>query len=438
MVRFGRIFAVLQVCLFASAAFAGGAHQTTIDGVPYRWDRSLSYNVDQGDLKSGEYSHAAAEQMVAEAFATWESVLDVGGLEISEGETLPLASDGAGDDVTGDNYPLYVNSAKDVNPIIFDEDGEVMDAMYGQCAKFSLLAFAGFEQIAGGKIEKARAVFSGACIPDASGNTQVDPGCGGCIVQLDEPMVRQLILHEIGHFLGMDHSQVNPDSYQFCRSAGTCPDQYADDIPTMFPIAVQGANMTSLHADDIAYFNRLYGEPELNTCSVSGRVLASDGATELRGVEVVARNLDESLSKTDAISFVSGAEAPRFTASDKSVDNCKEGCGDYRITGLKEGESYQLCVQNILSSFTGPSGIEPVDPPVAQVTTQCFSNITVSCDCDGAGCESFSGRDLVTQPGGNADLSNLTQDPAASAGGCSLVKPDTGFWRGLVKAFKSF
>ncbi len=429
-----QIFAFFCLSLLAAPAWAGGAHQTNVDGIPYKWNGTVTYNVDQGDLKAGEYNHAAARQMIADAFGIWDAALNTGGLSIVEGSTLPLPGDG-GDDVNSGNYLKYMNSGEEVNPIIFDHDGEIIDAIYGECAKFTLLAFAGFEKLGDGQIQKARAIFSGVCIPDASGNTLSQGGCGGCSVKLDEPMVRQMFVHEIGHLLGMDHTQVNPESYSTCRSFVDCPEEYAQDIPTMFPIAVAGADMVSLHADDIAYFNRLYGDPEGDGCSVSGRVLASDAATELRGVEVVARNIDEPFSKTDALAFVSGAEAPRFEAKDKSAGNCKEGCGDYLITGLKDGETYQLCVQNILSAFTGASGIEPVDPPLPLVQPECFADIQLSCDCSGPSCQVFSGQDLVTKPGSSNALSNLTQSDFASAGGCSLVKAHTGAWSYLKKIF---
>jgi hypothetical protein len=432
---FYRFIALLACFLPAVTALAGGAQQTSIDGIPYQWNESVSFNLDGGDLKAGEYNHAAARQLVLDAFATWSGALTSGSLSAVEGEVLPLAGDGSGDDVTASNYTKYLNSSAEVNPIVFDEDGEIIDAIYGECAKFSLLAFAGFERLGGGEIKKARAVFSGACIPDASGNTLTQGGCGSCTVSLDDPLVRQMILHETGHLLGMDHSQVNPNSYQECRNAGECPSDVAEDLPTMFPIAVPGASMDTLHADDVAYFNRLYGDPQTDTCSVSGRVLGSDGATELRGVEVVARNADASLETVDAISFVSGAEAPRFEVKNKSASNCVEGCGDYLITGLKEGETYTLCVQNILSQFTGASGIEPVDPPVPQVQPECFGNIQLTCDCSGSGCQAFTGQDLTTQAGGGDALGNLTEDNFASAGGCSLVRPHTRAWRVLSLVF---
>ncbi len=180
--------------------------------------------------------------------------------------------------------------------------------------------------------------------------------------------------------------------------------------------------METLNADDKAYFTRLYGSGEELGCSVSGRVLGDNGE-ELRGVEVVARNTNPALSRTDAIAFVSGAEAPRFTRIDKDVENCKSGCGDYLITGLQSGQTYQLCVQNIDSQFTGASGLEPVDPPVQQVEAGCFADQVVTCQCSGRNCDVFPNKDLATGSGESPSFNVTPGGEGVSAGGCSLVLP---------------
>lgn len=425
-----RLLLVLCLGVFAwpSPAQAGGAHQTTIDGLAYRWEKPLVYNVDRGDLKPGDpdFSSERVRQIIAEAFATWTDALVGGSLHVSEGETLPLAADGLGDDVNIGNYTVYLGSSKAVNPIVLDADGEVLDAVFGECAKFNTLAFAGFEKVDEGAatIEKGRAVFSGACIPDAAGNTATKAGCGPCALTLDETRVRRMITHEIGHLLGMDHSQVNPESYTSCKANGSCPVTIEEDIPTMFPMLVEGAKMETLHADDIAYFNRLYSQPEKTSCGVEGTVLASDGKTELRGVEVVLRSTDSRFEREEALAFISGAEAPRLRNNDKSAANCAGDCGAYRVTGLKPGESYQVCVQNILSQFQGGSGLEPVDSPQALVKVECFEDLTVTCECDGGTCAQFEGIDVVTSPFDDTSplgSGNLSEDISAGAGGCSLV-----------------
>lgn len=423
--------------VWPAAAQAGGAHQTTLDGVPYRWEKPLVYNLDRGDLKPGDsdFSRERIAQIVAESFAAWTDSLSGGSLSISEGESLPLTADGLGDDVDLGNYSVYLGSSKLVNPIILDADGEILDAVFGSCAKFNTLAFAGLERVeeSTASIEKGRAVFSGACIPDASGQTVSKDGCGPCALTLDETRVRRMIVHEIGHLLGMDHSQVNPESYVSCRATGSCSISIEEDIPTMFPMLVEGAKMETLHTDDSAYFNRLYGNSE-GTCGVEGRVLAADGQTELRGVEVVLRSADSRFEREEALAFISGAEAPRLRPNDKSADNCAGDCGGFQVTGLEPGQSYKVCVQNILSQFQGGSGLEPVDPPLPQVKVECFEDLTFSCECDGDSCAQFSGIDVVTQPfdGTSPSASGNLSESTGAAGGCSLTPArPSGLWARL-------
>ncbi len=375
-----------------------------------------------------------------DAFATWINLLPAvgGGLSFSEGAGIPET----GSDVDVSNYGQFfgvgTNECYDndpgtpcINPVIFDADGEIIDDLFGACSKFSILGFAGFDDIEDGSgdpaktvVKRGQALFSGACI----GPAETKAGCGSCKRTLTDNEIRTIITHEIGHLLGMDHSQVNPDSYLQCLRSGGCDTATAQDIPTMFPILVEGAGMVDLHRDDKAYFQRLYGRDSDNSCSVSGKILASDGQTEVRGVEVVARNVNAGTA--DAISFISGAESPKINNFSRKQGNCKSDCGAYTLTGLAPGETYQLCAQHILSQFTGGSSIEPVDPPFQGITDDCPHGLTVTCDCpSGNACPQISGKDITTDvnPGSIDQGGEEPQivDPAADqgGGGCSLMLP---------------
>jgi hypothetical protein len=241
--------------------------------------------------------------------------------------------------------------------------------------------------------------------------------------------------------MGMDHSQVNPQVALDCTGATGCLASEAEGIPTMYPILLQGAKMETLHEDDREYFLRLYGDTS-NTCSVSGTIFASDGTTEVRGVEVVARNTDPNQTIFDAQAFVSGAEAPRVNDFSSSQGNCKSNCGDYLITNLKNGGTYQLCVQKINATFTGGSSMEPVDPPFQGFSDNCPNGMTVTCDCS-SGCLDFTGKNVITDADPNAiqktptgGPNNLTgpQDSGnPSGGGCNLAKPRLEIWPQIQK-----
>ena len=440
-----RALAVLTL-IFPSAGFAGGAIKTDINGVPLHWEGTVIYNPDKGGLKNTgeEYNHANTIAIMNQAFSSWTSLLPEvgGGLSFSEGPGIPFS----GFDVNADNFADFFGVGTEdcydgddgtvcISPIIFDADGEIIDSLFGPCSKFSILGFAGFDDIEDGSgdpnktiVRRGQALFSGACVAPA----ETKAGCGSCKRVLTESEIRTIITHEVGHLMGMDHSQVNPNSFLDCLRSGTgCPSGTGQDIPTMFPILVEGAAMLDLHQDDAAYFQRLYGNDGDNSCSVSGKVLASDGATEVRGVEVVARNVDLNSGTTDAISFVSGAESPKINGFSRKQGNCEKNCGDYLITGLSPGATYQLCVQKILSQFTGGSSIEPVDPPFQAITDDCPQALTVSCDCpSGDACPRITNKNITTDvnPGSidsGSDEPQIVDTPTeeSSGGGCSLALP---------------
>lgn len=455
-----RVVVLLAALFMPAAVLAGGAIKTDINGLPLHWEGSVTYNPDKGGLKNDNpaFDHGNTIQIMNEAFSSWVSLLPEvgGGLGFSEGAGIPTSGSDVNASNFGDFFGVGTEACYDndpgtacTTPIIFDADGEIIDALFGPCSKFSILGFAGFDDIEDGSgdpdksvVRRGQALFSGACLPNGSGQPESKAGCGSCKRVLTSNEIRTIITHEIGHLLGMDHSQVNPDSFLEClRSPGGCPTGTAQHIPTMFPILVEGGAMLDLHPDDAAYFQRLYGNDGDNSCSVSGKVLANDGVTEVRGVEVVARNL--SAPEIDAISFVSGAESPKVNNFSRKQGNCKENCGGYLITGLNSGSSYQLCVQKILSQFTGGSSIEPVDPPFQAITDACPDKLTVTCDCpSGNGCPSFPNRDIVTDVSpssidSGAEEPQIVDPPAEeSGGGCSLAVPrPTKVWAHLRRPF---
>jgi len=432
MSKFTGIIWILLVFFVGSTAWAGGAMKTNINGKPFHWEGTVVYNPDSGALKSGVYSPAESRQLITDAFATWANLPGVN-LNIQEGGFLP-----DGGDTDASNYRDFFSNGtahcydSDPNtpcysPIIFDEDGSILEDMFGECAQFSILGFAGFVDIAGNSddpaltvLKKGQAIFSGACVEPVVSK----PGCPPCSQVLDDKAIRSMILHELGHLLGMDHSQVNPDSYEACTGNANCPGQTAEDIPTMFPILVRGANQLTLHQDDVSQFLKIYGQPEQDYCTVTGSVLAKDGNTPLRGVEVVARNTDPSLIGKDAMSNVSGAESPRISAKDKTQGNCIENCGQYQITGLTPGETYQICVQRILSKFDESRAINPVNPPFQGVDNDCPEGLTVTCECpQGEDCPTISGKNIITSNTGVDAASSFLPGDGVAAAGCSLVRP---------------
>lgn len=443
--QLGSILTILSILCIAANSYAGGALKTNVNGLPFHWGDTVVYNLENGALKNGVYDAAASRALIEEAFHQWSSVPGVD-LNIIAGPNLP-----DGGDTTVANYDQFYNSGAwncydndpatpCYSPIIFD-DGSILDKLFGECASTKLLGFAGFMDVAGEsddptwtKLKKGQAIFSGACIPPVVQK----PGCGPCAQVLDDEAVRTLILHELGHLLGMGHAQVNPDSYLACNG-GSCPNEVKEDLPTMFPILVKGAKMDTLHRDEKAYLQRMYGNPEQSSCTVTGNVFASDGTTSLRGVEVVAHNTGVGEWNTDALSHISGAEAPRLTSKGKTQENCIENCGEYTITGLAPGSTYQICVQRVLSRFTGVKAINPLETPFQGVDNECPESLTVTCQCPRGGpCTVYEDINIVTSNTGLDAATSFGPGDSDFSGGCSLVKrrpKPTYLWKKLRAIF---
>ncbi len=459
MKLFIRLSTVL-VCLWVSPlAHASGAIKTDILGLPLQWDASetVVYNPDSGVLKSTNPlydTQAKTQDLLRDAFEAW-SLLPGIQLGVTQGDLL-LVLDGNGNpandqDVGPFSFEQFLGTGTEAcyenffgasgepcwSPIIFDEDGEIIDSLFGKCARFSILGFAGFDDVDDGSgnpdrriVRRSQALFSGACLNppemDSSCNPS-KPGISPCERVLTDQEIRTIITHEVGHLMGMDHSQLNPEVFTQCsleQNPG-CPAGLSEGLPTMFPILVEGANMATLHRDDEVYFQRLYGDGSDQTCSVSGTVYASDGSTEVRGIEVVAINTEAGSDLTDRISFVSGAEAPKVNNFSRSQGNCKSDCGFYRFTGLSPAQTYRICVQKIDPEFTGGSSIEPVDPPFQLFTPTCPEKLVIPCECNDGECLEIKGLDIITDTDPNdveqgLDDPSQIQDGVPESGGCTL------------------
>ncbi|MFO1463560.1 MAG: hypothetical protein U1F66_07255, partial [bacterium] len=259
------------------------------------------------------------------------------------------------------------------NSIIFDSSNvperSVVDAIQGRCARFSVLAFAAIvpQQDAAGNItspilKSAQMVVSGACVPpviapDPTCATDGNPrwnetACPTGGITLEE--LQGTVTHEVGHFLGLDHTLTNKQNYIDCKTgaAGCVP----ENIPTMIGFFIPGANLNTLHYDDKVTFSRYYPSAGMAaaTCTIKGAALSSvgSGSTSGRCLEVVAKKNND---PAFAASFIAGSEVARANNNGQQ-NNCTAGsaaaCGAYEIRGLEPG-NYTLSVQNFNDNGKG-------------------------------------------------------------------------------------
>jgi len=299
-----------------------------IFGQPAVWDtsRPIPFTPDEGPL--GLLSNEEAVSLVAALFTAWSDV---------ETAALSFAQAGQlGVDVTGSNYMQVVNAlAPTVSPVIFDADGSITDALFGLGARRRILGFAGPRLGTSHRIQSALAVLNGAFL-----DGQPDPG------DLPLSLYRAVFLHEFGHYIGLDHSQVN-----LAEAFDADPTNDAA-VPTMLPVLTTSEQAT-LHADDRAAVSSLYPGPRRALeGTIRGRILWPSGHAGALGVNVVARRRDA--PQQIAVSTVTGYGY---------LTEVTQPPGFYELVALPPGR-YTVEVERIHPIFRGGSGVGPFSPPL--------------------------------------------------------------------------
>jgi hypothetical protein len=323
--------------LASAAAVAGGPKYVAgvsffnpgVVGQPVHWaNGQLNYYVDQGPLNSS-VTNQRATAMVDAAAALWNAV-STAGVTLTDKGSLNEDVSGANIVVSGTNFTVtneqvnqtgVMTAPADVTPsatsfplgIVFDADGSVIDALYGEGASqpTSCQNNGVFEWLDNVNPDATFAhgiiVLNGLCATNAN---------------LLEMMSFELE-RAFGRILGLDYAQVNPGALTNGEVGGTL------GWPVMQPESglcgsTGGAcipNPTVLRWDDIAALNRIYpitasnlaGFPgkeitAANTVSIQGTISFRSGAG-MQGVNVVARPLDANGNPLYqyTVSFVSGS-----------------------------------------------------------------------------------------------------------------------------------
>jgi len=264
---------------------------------------AVNLNLDQGPL--GTRSNAQAVALVQSAIALWNGV-GTSTARLGLGPPLPT-------DYTSANYATILGQFSDgLNPVIFDSDGSITDAIFGANARNSIIGFAGSAYATQGPLAgtyvEGRALLNGSlAVPDATW--------------------RVVIAHELGHLIGLDHAQL--DAVQGLASS---------NYVLMYPIAVR--TLQSLHEDDAAAVSALY--PAATVASVYGQLagtLTTAGGVPVLGANVWAREL----TSGKVYSVVS--------------DYLMQGSGLFRL--LLPAGTYTLHAESIDAGFTGGSGVGP-------------------------------------------------------------------------------
>jgi len=260
-------------------------------------------NLDRGPF--GPRTNAQAVTLAQDAIALWNGVgTSTARLAIG----TPLAAD-----YTSANYTGVLGSFFDgLNPILFDTDGSIIDAIFGAGARNYVLGYAG-----------AAYAETGA----AAGNYLEGEAVLNGFLDVAEATWTVAFAHELGHFIGLDHSQLD-------GSQDLAPSGYA----LMYPYAYR--LLPSLHDDDVATVSSIY--PAANVASVYGQLagtFTTAAGTPIRGANVWA------------------AETTTGKVYSVVSDFLTQGTGHFRLY-LPSG-TYHLHAESIDPWFTGGSSVGP-------------------------------------------------------------------------------
>ena len=404
---------------------AGGCIGTDINGTCFKWDTSqpIVWNPDPGCFKCGlgnfgqeledaqlpeekgeggscqlmkeegevntDIDNATARAMITAGFQKWMSVPGAK-LTVQEGPALPedvnlatLTSYYVPDSQYNPNHPLikscYDNDPNTpcYNPVIFDPNGLIIQDLFSPCNQYTIYGLGGIAPKDGYNdpvLKKGQFVINAACMASAT----VFPGCeagGGCARILTKADIEAVMVHELGHFLGMDHAQVAAESAYFCNGLPNgCTDDLKTHIPTMYAGLVPNGGQETLHIDDMVAFAKLYPDPnpanqtfKKQDCTIKGS--AFQAQWYLRCAEVLAIPVSgalgsESFDYANAVSVISGAEAPKLDVNDRSQWNCSKAgieCSRFEISGIKVGQKYRVQIHPI---YDWKTAIDPCYPSV--------------------------------------------------------------------------
>jgi hypothetical protein len=361
--RTSKVLAALPLALSMLAApipaFAGGplVIVPTAEGLkPARWEGTVPVYIDVGGL--GVVNSMQARTLLRKSLRSWSSVETSSFRAEIAGTTNDL---GLGD-ITGANAGSIIGADNGGGlHVIFDADGTVLTDFLG--AGFGVLGIATPEFLEG---EGSRRIVEGWVVITGQGEGVEEVVTGAPL--------SGVITHELGHAIGLAHSQTNGLYFRNqpieawglpagAERAGPdqCPANIttyptADQVETMYPFidpyptspTYNSPGMATVNvADDKSALSTLYPAPGFRqaTGRIVGRVLAADGESELTGINVIARNAAKPF---DAISRISGDRTQGLIGAD----------GSFEIVGLIPGASYVLYVDQLgPGGFSTPKGV---------------------------------------------------------------------------------
>lgn len=393
----------LILFLLPNAIKAGGPIVVNDEGIAATWGvpSAVPYEPESGSCAT--FSNADMLVKLDDNLSNWSNIF-----------SIVLGFDqnaGIIGSVDGDNFEDFLAFTEDdataddgINPVLFDDDGGIISNLFGSSNKFFVLGFAGPDGFSNDRatITDGQALFNCFCLADNPNDP--DDTCGDLGITFTEADLDFTMVHEFGHFLNFDHTQVNQGVAEAGCDIGI--DDDCDVVPTMFPQSVDAADQITPHRDDVVAALTLYGNDSLTNdfCTVTGSLEDKNGV-ELRCADVQATTDDDA----DTIAIVSGAFAPAEDIDGNGftdgVDECLSDCGDFVLRGLDPAKDYTITVTPIDPQWVGASSVGPCAS--GQLTGVVVEEIATISGCT-AGSNTNLGTietksDIEDDGGGNGD-----------------------------------
>ncbi len=352
--------AVIAAALAAATApvLAGGPLYLvpTANGLePLRWQGTVPVYTDLGPL--GTLDNAKGNELTQNTLTEWSSVSTSSFRAQIAGNFADL---GLGD-ITAANAGTVIGTYNGGGVhVIYDSDGSVIADFIG--AGYGVLGIATPEFLAA---DGSNEIVEGWVIVNGQPDWLDDPTGGP---------VAGVITHEFGHAINLAHSQTNGLYYRnqpieiYGQPAGleqAGPDQCGpavaayptpEQVETMFPYidpnptspTYNSPQMATVNvADDRAALSAIYPAPGFrqSTGTLIGRIVAKDGASELTGINVIARRVGDPF---DAISRISGDSTQGILGPD----------GSFEMSGLTPGVQYLVYIDQLgAGGFSTPKAV---------------------------------------------------------------------------------
>jgi hypothetical protein len=312
---------------YSSLSFAGGP--LVLGGpdgstpVTYQ-NPAITLNIENGNLGTLTTNNEA-DALVSDALALWNNVSSSNINLIVDQTQINL-------DINLGNFESYLpnaggtvfNADDNLNPIVYDSNGEIIDAFFGVGQSANTIGFAASIMTVGNSyFDEGYAVINGKTFDPPLSNTTF----------------KLLIAHEIGHLIGLDHAQVNINNQETDFGLPPlCGTRSQNAYPLMYPFVCRDEE--TLHQDDISAISALYPPADINNNFgiLQGQFVNGAGNAVL-GANIWAENT----TTDDVVSIVS--------------DYLTQGTGFYKLY-LPAG-SYTLHANSINTLFFGGSSVGP-------------------------------------------------------------------------------